>query len=334
MQRSSHLLSSLFLASIYLGGFNAQIAQAGNLPDTVTGGPNVVDITATHLSLEGDHEVASGWTTIRLNNASGMLHFAVLQRLPKDSEGNQIDVLDMQREVAPVFQNLMDSFNGAPLSAPDAGSDLPDWFGDIVFLSGPGFISPGLAAETTLFLEPGTYMLECYVKTDGRFHSFNPAFDPADPDPADFGMVMELTVRDQRSEANKPEASIDISISSTDGIQVTDDIRPGKHTVGVFFEDQAQYEHFLGHDVHLARLNGQTSVGQLSDYMNWTLPDGLETPTPVAFLGGTHEMPAGETAYFDVLLKPGTYAWIAEVPSALERNMLKIFTVAPETNPN
>lgn len=335
MQGFISMFAKTLVTGFFLVGCSQLIAKPAHLPDQARPaqagmGPNVLEITAKGLVLEGPGEVASGWTTIRLNNASGMLHFAVLERLPEDGEGNQITVADAQREVAPVFQNFMDSFNGEPLSAPDAGFELPPWFGDIVFLSGPGLVAAGRSAETTLYLEPGTYMLECYVKTNGRFHSFNPDFDPANPDPADYGMVMELTVTDKVARAREPEATIDITVSSTDGIQVADDIRPGKHTVGVFFEDQMLYEHFLGHDVHLARLHEDTDLFELSQYMNWTLADGLETPAPVEFLGGTHEMPAGGTAYFEVLLTPGTYAWIAEVPFALERNMLKVFTVGPE----
>jgi hypothetical protein len=330
MHQFMSVLAKTLVAGFFLVGCSQLIAQPAHLPDQARIGPNVLEITAKHHSLEGPGEVASGWTTIRLNNASGLVHFAVLERLPIDSNGNQITVEDTQREVAPVFQNFMDSFNGVPLSAPDAGFALPPWFGDIVFLGGPGFIAPGRTAETTVYLEPGTYMLECYVKTNGRFHSFNPDFDPANPDPADYGMVMELTVTEKVARAKEPKATIEITVSSTSGIEVADDIRPGKHTVGVFFAEQILYEHFLGHDVHLARLDADTDLFALSEYMNWTLPEGLETPAPVAFLGGTHEMPAGRTAYFDVLLTPGTYVWIAEVPFALERNMLKTFTVGPE----
>ena len=63
--------------------------------------------------------------------------------------------------------------------------------------------------------------------------------------------------------------------------------------------------------------------------MDWTQPTGLETPAPAEFLGGTHEMPAGGRAYFTVRLEPGRYAWIAEVPSPVEKGMLKTFTVPP-----
>lgn len=49
---------------------------------------------------------------------------------------------------------------------------LPEWYSEVQFLGGPGLISPEATAETTLKLEPGTYLMECYVKmSNGVFHS-------------------------------------------------------------------------------------------------------------------------------------------------------------------
>jgi hypothetical protein len=44
--------------------------------------------------------------------------------------------------------------------------------------------------------------------------------------------------------------------------------------------------------------------------MSWI--DGMVSPAPVEFLGGADQMPAGSTAYFEVDLEPGSYAWISE----------------------
>jgi len=83
----------------------------------------------------------------------------------------------------------------------------------------------------------------------------------------------------------------------------------------------------LSHDVHLARLEDETDLDALGAWMDWSQPTGLDTPPPAVFLGGTHEMQAGETAYFTVTLEPGRYAWIAEVPNPASKNMLKSFTI-------
>ncbi len=65
-----------------------------------------------------------------------------------------------------------------------------------------------------------------------------------------------------------------------------------------------------------------------------TDPDPFKTPAPhgVEFLGGMQDLPATKAnlsaGYFDAHLKPGTYAFIAEVPDPISKNMFKVFTVS------
>lgn len=281
--------------------------------------PTVVEITALGLTFEAPDEIPSGWTTFQFNNESGMIHFAILQRLP-DGMG----LVEQQEQVAPPFQQGMDLLNAGESDAAMAKfGELPEWFGQIVFMSGPGFTSTGQTAETTVYVEPGTYLLECYVKSNGIFHSYNPS-------PSVYGMVHELSVTEDSSGLPEPDATLRITLSSERGIEVEGDPLPGDHTVAVHFEDQQIHENFLGQDVHLVRLEDDTDIDALAVWMDWRQPTGLETPAPATFLGGTHEMPAGGTAYFNVDLAPGRYAWIAEVPRSAEKNMLKLFTVPPD----
>lgn len=277
---------------------------------------DVVEVTIREMDFVAPDEIQSGWTTFRFKNTSGMIHFVAIERLPEGvTEERQ------QAEVAPVFQEGMNLLNEGDFDAAMAAfGRLPAWFGEIVFMGGPGLTSAGITAETTVYLEPGTYLLECYVKTNGIFHSYN-------PDPNQSAMVHELVVTDEASGASEPKATIDLTISSERGIEVDGDVRPGRHTVAVHFEDQIVHEHFLGHDVNLVRLDDATQLDELATWMNWTLPTGLETPAPAIFLGGVQEMPAGSTGYFNVRLKPGSYAWIAEVPNPQEKQMLKTFTI-------
>jgi hypothetical protein len=231
-----------------------------------------------------------------------MIHFGILERLP---EGKHL--ADQQADIAPVFQNIMDGINGKELSEPDAGTTPPEWFSMIEFVGGPGFVSTGRTAETTVYIEPGTYLLECYVKTNGFFHSYN-------PDPEIYGMVHEYYASSQPSGQGEPQAGMRIDISSTEGYKITGDLVPGRQTIAVHFTDQKVYPNFLGHDVHLVQLTPNTSRDSLLTWMDWINPAGLETPAPATFLGGAHEMPAGTTQYFTVDLSPGEYALIAEVP--------------------
>jgi len=283
--------------------------------------PTVVPITASGLSFEAPDDIPAGWTTLRFTNASGMTHFALLERLP-----DGVGVADHQSDVAPLFQKGFEQMAaGQSEAASQTFAQLPEWFHDVTFVGGPGLVAPGRTAEATVRLEPGTYLLECYAKTNGVFHSYNSL-------PNAYGMVREITVTDgEGRRAAAPTPTLELEISKEQGIQRIDDadLRPGTHTVAVHFRNQSTYQNFVGHDVHLARLDSSTSVGTLAAWMDWTQPEGLDTPAPVSFVGGTNEMAAGETAYFTVDLAPGRYAWVAEVPQPDEKGMLKPFMVPP-----
>lgn len=306
-------------------------ADAGDRSDADRGAaPAVVEIIARGLTFEGPDSTSAGWTTIRLRNETEMVHFAFVARYP---EGR--GVADQQEVLAPIFQEGMDLLNaGDPDAAMAKFGELPEWFGEVVFLGGPGLIAAGGTADATAYLEPGTYVIECYVKTGGVFHSVSPG-------PDQLGMVHELTVTADESEAVPPEPTVALTISSEAGIVVDDaagatgngEVDPpvalaaGDHIVSVRFEDQTTHENFLGHDVHVARLTEGTDLDALAAWMDWRTPEGLETPAPVEFAGGIHEMPAGETGYFSVTLEPGLYVWIAEVPEPASKGMLRTFIV-------
>lgn len=277
---------------------------------------NVVEITAVERTFQAPDSAPAGWITFRFRNASTLTHFAVVERMP-----DGIGIAEQQEQAAPVFQAGMDLLAaGKSDDAMAKFGELPAWFGDVVFLGGAGLTAPGHVSEATVHLEPGTYLLECYVKTDGVFHSFN-------PDTSAYGMVHQLTVTGPASSMPEPQADLTLTLSGQRGIEVSGDPVVGAQTVAVHFEDQTTYSNFGGHDVHLVRLAGDTDLQQLVTWMDWTQPGGLQTPAPAQFLGGLNEMPAGSTGYLTVTLEPGRYAWIAEVPHADANGMLLAFSV-------
>lgn len=306
---------SSIIAAVFATAATACLA-AGCQPDTEHVEPNVVDVVIKGLTFEAPTEIPSGWTTFRLRNESGMTHFAVIERMP-----DGIGIAEQQEQVAPVFQQGMDLLNAGETDAAMARfGELPEWFQEIVFSGGPGFTGPGQTSETTTFLVPGTYLFECYVKTGGVFHSYNPAPDV-------YGMVREFSVTSASSAAQEPTPTIRITISGERGFEVDGEPSPGEHVVAVHFEDQKVHENFVEHDLHLARIDDDTDMEQLAVWMDWRQPTGLETPAPVLFLGGVNELPAGETGYFHVRFEPGRYTWIAEVADPGEKGMLMTFSV-------
>ena len=136
------------------------------------------------------------------------------------------------------------------------------------------------------------------------------------------GMARPVTVTEDSTGMEPPEADIEIALTR-DEIAVTGSPTAGEHTVAVHFQEQS--EAGLGNDVHLVRLEGETTAADVAPWMDWMNVDGLRSPAPAQFLGGTQEMPVGETAYFTVELEPGRYAWISEAP--VSRSLFTEFSV-------
>lgn len=315
-----YLFSMLILFSCGQKSDQTHSDDAQAVQEVIPDPPGLVQVKAVGLTLEAPDEIPSGWTTFRLSNETDMIHFGYIYRVP---EGKGVED---HKLLASIFQNFMDDFNKKPRSAPDAGVEIPGWFSKAVSNGGPGLISPREVAETTVFVEPGTYFIECYVKTNGVFHSYNPS-------PDGYGMVHVFTVTEESNTAQAPMPTINISVSGETGLNVSGDITAGNHVVGVNFLDQKVHENFAGHDVHLVRLSEGTNLDEVVAWMDWTQPTGLQTPAPAEFLGGTHEMPAGAMAYFQVDLEPGNYAWISEVPRSQEKGLLVEFEVIAENIP-
>jgi len=279
----------------------------------------IVDVTTTSMEFQAPDTIKSGWVTLKYENKSPMVHLALLDKLP---DGKTIK--DHQDTIAPLFQNIMDQINGREMSEPGVGTSPPDWMAEIVYIGGPGLISPGKTAVTTMYLTPGTYVLECYVKTNKVFHTYN-------PDPRVYGMIHQFIVTEEKANVNEPEASVSIDISTSDGMIVKEEIPPGDHVIAVHYLDQKVYPNFLQHDVQLIKNEGG-NMDSLLNWINWMEPTGLETPAPegFTFLGGLHEMPAGSTGYFRSTFEPGEYILLSEVPRPDTSGLLKTLTVAEQ----
>ena len=174
------LFVAILAASIIILACTEQSTSEQGEPEPA----EVVEVTSTGLNFDLPDEIPSGWTTFRYKNQTEMTHFFVVEKMP-EFEGDQKTVEDSKTEVVPVFQNIMDDINGNGPSFPDAGFELPEWYPNVLFVGGPGLIGPGGTAETTIHLQPGVYVIECYVKLpDGTFHSTQ-------------GMIKGLTVTNE-----------------------------------------------------------------------------------------------------------------------------------------
>lgn len=275
-----------------------------------------VTIVSKGMNFELPKKIKSGWQQLNYENRSGDTHFFVLEKLPA---GKHIE--DSEKEVVPVFVEAMKLINqGNTEEGFKKFEELPEWFFNIKFLGGVGLVSPGTTAQTTLNLEPGNYLVECYVKMpDGTFHSA-------------MGMLEEIEVLPAITETSEPKAENVINISTEGGIVLENEPGAGKQRFKVNFLDQQAYGNFVGHDVNLVRYQSEEDLKALNDWMNWVGVNSFISPSPknIEFLGGVQEMPAGSVAYFMADLIPGKYALVAEIPDPASNKMLKTFEIGTD----
>lgn len=258
--------------------------------------PAELSITARDYAFEARDTVPAGWTTLTLENAGRETHFVLLNRMPPGKT-----LADYGAAVGPPFEEAMAALRaGRPRGevAQELGAALPPWYlAEVKQMGGVGMLAPGATASATVELEPGTYVMECYVKTpDGRFHSA-------------LGMVRTLVVVPSESKGTVPQADLHVTVAN--GSMHADSVVPaGRHVVAVDFREHPAAG--LGNDVHVARLGPDTDLAEVTRWMDWMNVGGLRAPAPAAFAGGIQEIPVGRTGYFSVDLAPGRYALLSE----------------------
>lgn len=313
--------------------------------DTENQYEGVVEVTAAHNAEENRHlfelstnEIPSGWTTFEFNNASPYDHFFLIWKVPEaglEAVGDNESILDhWHQNITEPFQTAFNPYIDGEIEFGEFTENLigtisetAPWFLDpgAQTMGGPGFTAASTTSETTVHLEPGQYIVECYVKNEEEvFHS-------------SIGMLEHISVTEEASGIEEPEPTTQLTISSTEGIQFDNDLSEGSHIVKIFFEDQTTYANLQGHNVQLVKLSDKDDenlLNNLSIWMDWRQPGSLvnRAPEGAEFMGGGMEMAGGETEYYHVDLEPGDYAWISEVPNAVDHNMLKTFTISRENH--
>jgi hypothetical protein len=299
---------TLALATSFALGANPTPLHAQATPGT---GANVVEIIAEDYAFSAPDAIPSGWATLRFRNEGMEPHFVLVTRLP---EGITIDdyETDLSAEFNRVWYRIRDEGVSEEEALEDLFASLPEWFAGIEFLGGTGLTAAGRDTETVLNLDPGNYVLECYVKTEeGELHYME-------------GMIRPLTVTGTPSAARPPEADLRVTLRNFE-MTVEGETVPGRHVVEVHIEENP--EEGFGHNVHVARIEPGAEADEVVEWMNSFDVNGMRSPAPVTFIGGVQIMPAGRTAYFIVDLEPGRHLFVSEYTGHL--GVLKEINVAP-----
>ena len=270
---------------------------AGGSDSAIETGSDVVEVVTTEYAIETPDSLPLGWHRMRLVNEGNQTHFVYMYRI---AEGKTIE--DQKAEVVPVFDRLMASLQDGSMTKEDIGpyveEHFPEWGYEMTGVGGVGLVAPGGTAEATFLVDqPGTYLVECYVKApDGTWHT-------------SMGMLAEVRVSEAQGGGEEPAADAEISLANG-GIDAPSTLPAGPQTVRVNFVDTP--ESFMPYDAHVVRIDEETSMDDVVFWMDWSNVGGLRAPAPATFVGGIENMPGGNHGYVHLDLEPGRYAWISE----------------------
>jgi hypothetical protein len=237
--------------------------------DVAAPAANVVTVTAKDYSFDAPAEIPAGLTTIRLVTEGKELHHANLVKL---EDGKTFD--DFKQAIQK---------QGPP----------PAW---MRMAGGPNPPRPGGVTEETQMLEPGNYVIVCFVPSpDGTPHIAK-------------GMMRPLTVVPSTAHnASTAAAPVpDVTMKLVDyGFEPSKSLTPGKHLIRI--ENDGSQDH----ELVLVRLApGKTA----QDVAAWI--EKMDGPPPGEPLGGIAAIHPGGYGFITADLAPGEYGLLCFVPDS------------------
>lgn len=287
------------LALALLVGAAGAPAQDGDTDE-----PYLLEVTGLDYEFQtSTTEIPAGWTTIELVNRGEETHMLELLRIPEDGSFREFRVYFGALDT--LQSDLEEGAIDSATYRKALKRHLPEWLPTAEFRSGPGLVAPDRTARTTVRLEPGTYAMMCFIADSaGKAHIMR-------------GMRSRLTVTEASEAGSPPDPDVELTLADYE-ITVEGRMTSGEQTVAVHFGERPEAGTSPFQDVQLVRLD---DGARLEEVVQW---DG-SAPAPAEFLGGAHQMAAGNTAYVTVDLEPGRYAWVSN--SSDEKGMKKVFTV-------
>lgn len=285
----------LIMALLNAGLLEAQAQEAAK-----KAGPNIVEIVTNEYAFDAPDKVPMGWTTFHLNNEGGNeVHELTVGRLPEGKTHS-----DYKRVYHTAWATALEQMQREEISrtAEEAYglvlTLVPEWTADIVYVTARGIVSPGRSSSKTVYLEPGTYAMDSWLKSpDGTLQLSK-------------GMSRELIVTEEQNQAAGPEADLKVILSAA-GITTEGELTTGDQAVLIQFEEELPFD-----NVHLVRVEEDTDLEEVGNWLNWYADGGLQHPAPADFLGGLHtygNMYRPNMAYIMVEdVEPGLYAWVIE----------------------
>ena len=277
------------LAALLLGAATLYAQQGKtprSAPDSAALPGRVVEVEAGEFFFKAPDSIPAGLTTFRLRQVGLVHHRLTADKAARDSLAS--DRGDQTRGFHMLWLVRLDS-GKTPMDlyrAEQAREPTP-WARS---LGGPGFVMPPGRSNATLVLEPGRYVLTCFVgsarEDRTRYHLLN-------------GMFRALTVLPSQAPVlTAPTADVVVRISESGAVDFSAPIVAGRRVLRIENGRARPYE-FTVRRV----LPGRTSAEALA----WRQRDAPTTPPPFEQWGGLSDVPPGGSLITTITFEPGDY---------------------------
>ncbi len=227
---------------------------------------NEVSFTAIDFDYTGPSSIPAGMTRISLANEGQELHHQQLIKLPEGTSS----------------EDLLAALAQGPGAPPPPG---------IESAGGVSVLAPGGSGTATLNLQPGNYVMLCFVPNGEGVPHFA------------LGMATSLTVTAATSPlAAEPDSDLTVDMFDF-GFKLSEPITAGVQTIRVTNSGPQDHEAFL---VQLAP--GATAMDFLAAF-----EPGAQGPPPGLPLGGFQSITNGGGGFFTADFAPGNYALVCFV---------------------
>lgn len=253
---------SFVLAAASLAAIGACAKKPAPPPPTA----NVVTVMAGDYTFQAPDTIPAGLTTLMLKNLGKEVHQVIMMRLDSGKT-----VADLQ----PLFT--------------DPEAPIPAW---LYFPLGVNGIVSGDSANATATLEPGHYVMVCFLPSpDGAPHVAK-------------GMVRTIEVTASTA-ALAPEPTADLVITAKDYTwDVSAPITAGTHTIRM---------ENAGPQLHEVQIFQLAPGKATTDFTAW-LQGGMKGEPPAKPVGGFAGPTPGGHGFFTTTFAPGTYVFVCFVP--------------------
>ncbi len=224
---------------------------------------NALRIVASDFSFMSPDTVAAGLTNIVMVNQGKEPHQAAIFRM---------DSVKTQSEIqAGLHSNI-----------------IPSW---VIVTGGPNGANPGDSSNVAAVLQPGNYMMVCFMSgADGKMH-------------LDKGMSKAFVVKPAWAAMALPNA--DITVTTKDySFEVSPAITAGTHTIRLVN---------TGPQLHEITLVKMAPGKTMKDAQAW-MAAGMKGMPPFMSFGGIAGLAVGQAANFTATFTPGDYVMLCFVP--------------------